>query len=333
MKYNIDKYVSVIIPVYNTEKYLESCLDSIVNQELNNYEIIIINDGSTDNSSEIAKKYANNYSFILYFEQDNKGLAATRNLGIERASGKYIYFMDSDDLLEENSLNILYNLAEENKLDAVFFDADVFFDYTNNEKKIYNYHRQKSYGLYDNGQELFNDLINNKEFLASACLYFIRTDIIRKFELKFPIGIIHEDELFTVKLMMVIKKCMHINEQYFKRRIRKNSIVTSSNNENKIMGYSVVFNKLEKMFNETIFVNDYIKYSYEINMGGIYHTILKINNHLEKKSDKIKNQINEVKKTASYHNYFFGTRGVVMTYNYPLYSLLSKVKQTVFCRK
>ena len=94
--------LSVIIPVYNTEKYIKRCLDSVLKAKIEETEIMIINDGSKDNSLKIIKEYANKYEFIRYVDKKNEGLAATKNLGIMEAKGKYISFIDSDDTINEN---------------------------------------------------------------------------------------------------------------------------------------------------------------------------------------------------------------------------------------
>ena len=104
--------VSIVIPVYNVEKYLEECIESAIKQSLNDIEIICINDGSTDSSLEILKKYEKKYSNIIVISQENKGLSASRNVGIRKAKGKYIYFLDSDDFIDTNSMELCYKECE-----------------------------------------------------------------------------------------------------------------------------------------------------------------------------------------------------------------------------
>ena len=96
--------VSIVIPVYNVEKYLKQCLESVVNQTLDKIEVICINDGSTDNSLNILKEYEKKYNNIIIIDQENKGPGFARNIGMKRASGKYIYFLDSDDYIELNAM-------------------------------------------------------------------------------------------------------------------------------------------------------------------------------------------------------------------------------------
>ena len=112
--------VSIVVPVYNAAPYLRKCLDSVVNQTLRNVEIIFIDDGSTDGSSEICKEYASKDSRIIYYKKENEGLAAARQDGIERASGEYVGFVDSDDWLELNMYERMYEVATKENADVVF---------------------------------------------------------------------------------------------------------------------------------------------------------------------------------------------------------------------
>ena len=117
--------VSVIIPVYNTAPYLHEALSSITRQTLQELEIIIVNDGSTDGSGEIIREVAETDGRIKVFEQENQGQSVARNVGLEQATGEYIYFMDSDDLLSLNALEICYDYCRRLRLDFVFFDGDI----------------------------------------------------------------------------------------------------------------------------------------------------------------------------------------------------------------
>ena len=111
--------VSVVIPVYNSEKYVEKCIQSVMAQTLPDLEIIIINDGSTDESGRILRELTQKDSRIVLLEQANQGVAAARNQGVEKATGKYITFVDGDDYLQEDYIELMYNLAEKETLDMV----------------------------------------------------------------------------------------------------------------------------------------------------------------------------------------------------------------------
>ena len=104
--------ISIIVPVYNVSEYLAKCLDSLVSQSFKNIEIIVVNDGSTDNSEEIVKEYQKRYMNIKYFYKENGGLSSARNYGLEKATGEYIIIIDHDDKLTNNALEILYNATK-----------------------------------------------------------------------------------------------------------------------------------------------------------------------------------------------------------------------------
>ena len=117
--------ISIIIPIYNTEKYLSMCIDSIVidNENYNDCEIILVNDGSTDESENVCKLYANKYKNIVYLKKKNGGLSDARNFGIKNSHGKYILFIDSDDFIEKNSLKRIMEYVNKKDYDVVFLKA------------------------------------------------------------------------------------------------------------------------------------------------------------------------------------------------------------------
>lgn len=122
--------ISIIIPVYQADKYLRECLDSVVYQNLNDYEVLCVDDGSTDQSAAIIKQYAKKYPFIRYFYQTNRGVSAARNLGLQKASGKYVMFVDADDWIKKNTLKYLFQKAEQFYTDILVYggQASSFFD-------------------------------------------------------------------------------------------------------------------------------------------------------------------------------------------------------------
>jgi glycosyltransferase involved in cell wall biosynthesis len=125
--------ISIIIPVYNTEQYLRQCLDSVINQTLKNIEIVIVNDGSTDNSLNILQEYQKKYSHIKVINQINKGYSEVRNIGLQNTTGDYIGFVDSDDFIEENMFEKLINKAIETNADIV--SCNYYMVYNKNKKE------------------------------------------------------------------------------------------------------------------------------------------------------------------------------------------------------
>ena len=165
--------VSVIIPVYNSADYLKETLLSVINQTLRDIEIIVINDGSTDKSEEIIEFYQKGDSRIKYWFQPNQGQSIARNAGLDNARGDFVYFMDSDDLLEQDALGICYNKCLSEDLDFVFFDADVFS--ASNAQIGWEYIRAgKITEEMASGEVAMEKLLNTNLFRAAPWLFFIK---------------------------------------------------------------------------------------------------------------------------------------------------------------
>ena len=233
--------VSVIIPVYNTEKYVRQAVESIRRQTLKDIEIIIVNDGSTDGSMTILEELAAQDERIKLFSQENQGQSAARNFATEKAKGKYIYFMDSDDYLENEALELCFEKAESNNLDFVLFDAEILnpqdttaIDITYQRTQI-----MDEESIYT-GNELLNLFIRKYIFTPSPCLSFINTAFLRQQNLSFYPGIIHEDQLFTCKLYLNANKVMCIAKPFFKRRFRSDSTMTNRFAWKNMRGYLTV---------------------------------------------------------------------------------------------
>ncbi|AEA00273.1 glycosyltransferase, group 2 family protein [Aerococcus sp. Group 1] len=222
-----EKVLSIIVPVYNTEIYLKECLDSLLDQGLKGYEIICINDGSTDNSLAVLEEYQKNNPVIKVYSQTNKGLSATRNRGLSLSQGKYIYFMDSDDVLTSNFLSKAIEKMMNQDLEIYSFDAVSFIDCSSDLEKLSDYGREKSYGYYKDGKEFLNELCRSREFLSPVSLNIIDSNLLRNNDISFIEGILHEDEAFTVEILLYASQVFHTNQKGYKRRIRQNSIMTT----------------------------------------------------------------------------------------------------------
>lgn len=233
--------VSVIIPVYNTEKYLEQAVESIRLQTLRDIEIIIVNDGSTDGSMTILEELAAQDERIKLFSQENQGQSIARNFALQKVGGKYLYFMDSDDYLENEALELCFEKAESNNLDFVLFDAEILnpqdttaIDITYQRTQI-----MDEESIYT-GNELLNLFIRKYIFTPSPCLSFINTAFLRQQNVSFYPGIIHEDQLFTCKLYLNANKVMCIAKPFFKRRFRSDSTMTNRFAWKNMRGYLTV---------------------------------------------------------------------------------------------
>lgn len=219
--------VSVVIPVYNVEQYLEECIDSVLNQTYTNYEIILVDDGATDRSGSICDKYAEKWACVKVIHQKNGGLSVARNTGLNEAIGKYVYFLDSDDYIEDMSLEQLVGIAENENADVVFFDGYVFFTNCEADPNVWTYQRKEKY-VSENGREILRKLLITDEYRTAVPLMLLKTEYLRKHQLMFREGILHEDELFTFLVYNANGKVCHCHEKLYARRVRPASIMTSS---------------------------------------------------------------------------------------------------------
>lgn len=233
--------VSVIIPIYNTDAYLHEALDSICKQTLQELEVILINDGSTDNSLHIIKEYAQRDERIKYRIQPNQGQGVARNNGLQLATGEYIYFMDSDDILDTDTLRLCYEECEKKKLDFVTFDAETIHESPNSIGSFI-YDRKEKINTHKiwKGTELMRYELEHNIFYIVPWLCFIKHSFLTKHFTGFPAGVIHEDTILIMQIMLNAQCVGYISQPFFKRRVRASSTITTGFSMRNIEGYTVV---------------------------------------------------------------------------------------------
>lgn len=236
--------VSVVIPVYNTEKYIEDTLHSILNQTLKDLEIVVVNDGSTDNSLAVVEKVAQADSRVRVFSQANGGVSRARNTGVEQIRGEFVYYIDSDDLLEPEALQQCYDKCVRHELDFVFFDAESFVDGGNHLKKLDYSRLAKQENEVSKGSDVLLYLVKNNIFKTPVWLNFIRVSYLKSLGLTFYPGIIHEDELYSFKLYLNAARVGYIPQVFSRRRIRQDSIMTHKFSWKNMIGYFTVTSEL-----------------------------------------------------------------------------------------
>ena len=219
----MNEKITVIVPVYNVEHYLDKCLDSLINQTYKNLEIIVINDGSTDNSGTICQEYAQKDNRIVYIEKENGGQAEARNMGLDRVTGSYVSFVDSDDWVELDYVETLYKKITEYQADIAVGNYCKF----NESDSNFYFHISGNYfeKLYDNVSivDCLNDsnrLLNSALIVAWGKIY--RKEIISNF--RFPVGIVTEDTVFNLKILLASKSIVYINKVAYIYRVRSGSI-------------------------------------------------------------------------------------------------------------
>ncbi len=191
--------ISIIIPVYNGEKYIKKCIDSVINQTKKELEIIIINDGSTDNTENLIKEYKDKR--IKYFKNTNHGIGYTRNYGISKSTGKYIMFLDSDDYIEKTACEKLFNKIEKNNLDIVI--CDFYKDYETSIEEIHT-------GSFNDSSLKDNPNIITEYLSPWAKLY--SSKLIKDNKIKFVEDLKYEDAPFVIEALDKANKIGKIDE-------------------------------------------------------------------------------------------------------------------------
>lgn len=271
--------LSIIVPVYNTKKYLKKCLNSLVKQTLKDIEIIVINDGSKENVDAIIKKYQKQ---IIYIKNDNHGIGYTRNLGIKKAKGEYIGFVDSDDYVEQNMYADYYEFAKKENLDIVVGN---YYKHENNikQKMILNH---------------FNvgNIYNNPKILIDIdygpCNKIFKKDFILKNKINFEETLKYEDMPFVIKSLKSAEKIGHLEKGYYNYIVRNSSQTTTNDQRNL---------DIFKVFN---IINDYFKKEKDLKEEIAYLNISKLLDYnilqRKQKDHKIRNEF--IDKTFDYLN-------------------------------
>ena len=216
---------SIIIPVYNVEKYLRVCLDSLLDQSFSDWEAICVNDGSTDGSASILDDYSSRDARFRIVEQSNAGLSAARNAGLRFAVGDYVLFLDSDDWLETDALAILSrNLDGE---DLVCFSGQRFLE---SEQRYLPADRLQGHS-YPSGMDYYNENALQRRDFAFVCVVLraYKRSFLTEHSLHFSEGIYHEDNLFTPHVCYFAQRVKVIDSCLYVYRVRENSITTTSN--------------------------------------------------------------------------------------------------------
>lgn len=240
----LDIKVSVIMPVYNSSDTLIEAIQSVLTQSLSQIELICVDDGSEDNSCEIINNCFNDNRLRL-IKISHAGASSARNCGIRCSRGKYLYFIDSDDVLERNALEKCFVLAEKNKLDFISFNAYTFYDSPFLKEKFpyfeMAYQRELPTKNIYRGEDLFNFQMQEKAYRCVPWLVFPSRKLILDNNIEFKEGITYEDNLFVLELYLKANRCMHLNEVLYNRRIRRDSCMTKAITPFNLYSYFKVF--------------------------------------------------------------------------------------------
>lgn len=242
--------ISVIVPIYNVEPYLKECLDSLINQTLENIEIICIDDSSTDNSLKILKEYAKKDNRIKVYTQQNQGAYVARNYGLSVATGEYVGFIDPDDTMEPNTFGFSYNKAKENNADIVVFGAQTFPEdvkWANEELNTPN----KTYI-----SDSFNALIRAKGARLHIWNKIYKKSMLDENNVKFREDRNGMDTVFNFRVFPLAKTINFIDNKFYHWRQHRSGSASSENWENVMLRYQLFINTLKYT------CEDWCKYGY-----------------------------------------------------------------------
>lgn len=240
--------ISVIIPVYNVEQYLRECLDSVLAQTYSNYEVLLIDDGSTDSSFDICCEYCDKDKRFKVYQKENGGASSARNYGLDCAAGEYLYFLDSDDYLKPIALEKMVSCACQHQADLVFIEGETINEQGAQVTGKYRFHHQYSPSA---PYLLMKEMMNHKEFYVGTPFFFIKKEVFEKNQLRFKEGIISEDMIMAYQLFSLANQGAHIHEELYVRRYRPNSVTTSVKTEKNYVSMATVYWEVST-FRETL---------------------------------------------------------------------------------
>lgn len=293
--------ISIILCVYNGEKYIEKAIESVLSQSLKDIELIVVNDGSTDNTGDILNSYQDNRIRII--NQENKGLGASRNIGMEHAKGEYLGFLDADDWLVENMCETAYNEAKSKNTDITMFQIVNYDESTSRKYESHWFNLKNLDESFDNrvfkADETKDVLF---DFSVSACQKIYKTIFLKSIDAKFPERIYFEDMPFFYYVYLNARRISIIRKQLYVRRKHDDSITEKV--DSKFLDTVPAGQELFKIFIEGDFYKDY-KFdliAYKINGPRMALSSIE-EDYKNELFDLIKNDYEEIKKTEYYQDF------------------------------
>lgn len=254
-----NKLLSIVIPVYNVEKYLERCLNSIYEQATKNIEVVLVDDGSIDKSSKICDDYDKKDIKTIVLHTKNRGLSAARNLGMQKANGEYIFFVDSDDYIESKTIKAIENIIIKQKPNLIFGNSLKIN--INGIKTLY-YAKELNEGLYNINCFLNIYKKTNNYPPIPTHNYIYKKDFLLKNNIKFKQGIIYEDELWTQCVLTNTKEIFYLNKTIYIYCIRNDSITTSSSLEKSAQNLFIIAKEIDRLYRKQKSIPKVIKNRY-----------------------------------------------------------------------
>ena len=287
--------ISVIIPIYNVEKYLNKCVDSVINQTYKNLEIILIDDGSTNNSPKICDEYSEKYDFIQVIHQQNKGLGGARNTGIYAAKGNYLLFLDSDDTIHEELLKICYDKIEKYDCDIVLFDLVATYEDGTLGAKHTNVPLSENFAL---SKEDLKPLA----FLTGACNKIFKKELFINNNIEFPNKVWYEDLRTIGKFTPNVEKAYYYSEKPLYYYFQRSSSIMHTPDFNRIVTERIAAaNEIWDYY----LVNDYFEaYTDEVEFLMLYHGFFLPAREIQSMTKHFAKHIDALRENLNTHFYF-----------------------------
>ena len=286
----MNKLVSIIVTIYNVEQFLDRCIDSVVKQTYKNLEIILVNDGSTDSSLEICKRWKNKDKRIILVNKKNGGLSDARNSGIDKSNGEFLYFLDSDDFIENNTIELMMKKMAEHNSEIVISNRYHYYD---NGKKIIKFKMEKNDLILDTETSLF-ELNNFKYYDMSACSKLFKKDLFE--QIRFPIKKLCEDFYVMYKILEKSKTIIYISTPLYYYYQREGSISKNKNmNIDFVIAAKEQMEYLEEKYPK---LKNCVRSTYASANMTVYNQVLRAGGKVDR--DKRKQLQREVKKYIKY---------------------------------
>ena len=269
MKENNMIKISIIVPVYNAMDYLDECIQSVLQQSYPCFEMILVNDGSTDDSGEICNRYAENHSKVFVYHKENQGQLYARQYGVDRAKGDYCVFLDADDYLDKDALEIIAAKIHEVKCDCIVYGMK-----RKKEDQTISYITNGDEYLIDDKRNLYRKCFFSFEY-NSMCRKAAKTDLLKNrkwndfYDIRYG-----EDLLQSIELLKVCKNVLFIKENIYNYRVNEKSITNSINStsievDNPVRPFLLEFIKNEQVFSEQDY-KEYISYCIDLLINKIF---------------------------------------------------------------
>lgn len=330
----MEDLISVIVPIYNVEKYINQCIDSIINQTYTNLEIILVDDGSPDNCGKICDEYAEKDNRIKVIHKENDGVSSARNKGIEETTGDWMTFVDADDIIEENFCERMLEIAKLENSQCVVCGYNRL--YSNRQEMVI---KEKCFSI--NGNDFFDKVFEVQSGFGFANMKLWKADLIKKENIKFDKQLrVGEDAFFCMQIAKKVEKVYYINEALYTYRFNEESVVRNFD-ENYVQKYLLSMQKVKEYTQKTN--QDNIKQLYNY---IAYHVLLIVINYCfhpenSQSGNKLLKQVCQIVefkdsiKNSTYEGISITRRITLFTLKHKLYfftGIIARIRQAQFRR-